>query len=190
MTAGKGVRVFERAAPSTTAWNLTKTAVQVTVFWSLFLYVIPHGLVVVERQLGLAAFDFPSAVAWAIFLLASAVGLTSGITMAAHGQGTPLPWDAPRRLVVRGPYRYVRNPMAVAGLTQGTCVAALLGSHLALGLVAAGFVVWNYGVRPLEERDLEAQFGDAYRRYCREVRCWIPRWRGYNASEPMDMPPQ
>lgn len=183
MTSGKGVRIFERAGPSSTAWNLTKTAGQVAVFWSLFLYLIPQGLVVVERHLGLGAFDFPSAVAWAIFSLASAVGLTSGITMATHGQGTPLPWDAPRQLVVRGPYRYVRNPMAIAGLTQGASVAALLGSYLSLGLVAAGFVVWNYGVRPIEERDLETQFGDDYRRYRRAVRCWIPRWRPYHASD-------
>jgi protein-S-isoprenylcysteine O-methyltransferase Ste14 len=176
------VPVFERAAPASTTWNVAKTAAQVAVFWSLFLYVIPQGLVALERRLGFSAFDFPPDAAWVIFLLASVIGLSSGFAMATHGQGTPLPWDAPRRLVVRGPYRYVRNPMAIAGLTQGACVAALLGSWLSLGLVAAGFVVWNFGVRPLEERDLDAQFGDDYRRYCLAVRCWIPRVRAYDAS--------
>src|SRR5262245_16545775 len=48
-------------------------------------------------------------------LAAFAVGLLLFVSslrrFASEGQGTLAPWDPPRRLVVRGPYRFVRNPM-------------------------------------------------------------------------------
>src|SRR5437763_9395659 len=46
-------------------------------------------------------------------LLAMGVVLfaTSLRRFATEGEGTLAPWDPPRRLVVRGPYCYVRNPM-------------------------------------------------------------------------------
>lgn len=171
---------FRRARAATPAWNLTKTAVQTAAFWLVFLVLIPRALVALEQRFGAPRFECPSArAAWTAFALASCLGLWSGATMALVGAGTPLPLDAPRHLVVRGPYRYVRNPMAVAGLSQGACVACLLGSWSSLGMVLAGFVLWNYGVRPVEERDLEAQFGAEFSAYRIHVRCWLPRFPGF-----------
>jgi protein-S-isoprenylcysteine O-methyltransferase Ste14 len=69
--------------------------------------------------------------------------------------------------------------MAVAGLTQGAAAGVWLGSWLVLAYVAAGMVVWNWGVRPLEERDLERRFGPAFDAYRAEVKCWFPRLRPY-----------
>lgn len=175
--------LFRYARPAAPGWNLAKTLGQIAAFWLLFLVVIPSALVALEQTWGVTPFAFPTALAWIVLLLASGLGLLSGITMALQGEGTPLPLDAPHHLVVQGPYRHVRNPMAVAGLTQGTCVACLLGSWLSLGLVAVGFVVWNHGVRPIEERELEARYGAPYLRYRSAVRCWIPRIRGYRVSE-------
>jgi protein-S-isoprenylcysteine O-methyltransferase Ste14 len=169
--------MFRQGRVAGAGWNVTKTLLQIVVFWSTFLVLIPRGLVALESASGIAPLVAPvsRAVLWIVLLLASALGLTSGVMMAVSGAGTPLPLDAPRRLVVRGPYRYVRNPMAIAGLTQGACAALLFESWLALAMVPAGFVVWNYIVRPLEERHLESMFGDEFRRYARDVRCWLPR---------------
>lgn len=44
------------------------------------------------------------------------------------GQGTPAPWDPPQKLVVRGPYRYVRNPMITSVLFMLTAESLLLQS--------------------------------------------------------------
>jgi protein-S-isoprenylcysteine O-methyltransferase Ste14 len=176
MTTARYLAFFRQAREARSGWNLTKTLAQVLVFWFVFLVAIPRGLVALEQALGVPPMRVPvgDTLAWVVFVAASALGLASGTLMALDGGGTPLPFDAPRHLVLRGPYRYVRNPMAIAGLAQGACVAVLLDSWFTVGLVVAGFVVWNYVVRPLEEAHLEAMFGESFRQYRRRVRCWFP----------------
>lgn len=96
---------------------------------------------------------------------------------AVEGKGTLAPWDPPRHLVVRGPYRYVRNPM-ISGLVSVLFgEAALLQSlpHLEWSLI---FLAASVVFIPLwEEPDLERRFGEAYREYCRHVPRVIPRLR-------------
>ncbi len=58
-----------------------------------------------------------------------------------------------------------------------------LGSSAVLLYVIAGGVVWNFLVRPWEEADLERRFGDEYRAYRAQVRCWIPRRIPYPAGK-------
>jgi protein-S-isoprenylcysteine O-methyltransferase Ste14 len=96
------------------------------------------------------------------------------------GEGTLAPWDPTRRLVVQGPYAYVRNPMITGVLAVLLGEAALFGSPaLAVWfwtffvLNAAWFVVY-------EEPGLVDRFGAEYREYRRNVPRWIPRrtpWR-------------
>ena len=83
------------------------------------------------------------------------------------------------RLAITGPYRSVRNPMALAGLLQTVGVGLVVGSWMVCAIAVAGAVVWNVFIRPAEEADLAARFGEPYRRYAEHVRCWIPvfRWR-------------
>jgi protein-S-isoprenylcysteine O-methyltransferase Ste14 len=96
---------------------------------------------------------------------------------ATEGRGTLAPWDPPRVFVVRGPYRFVRNPM-ISGV-----ILCLFGEALVLrsqphASWAATFVVINLIYIPLlEEPQLESRFGDSYREYCRHVRRFIPRLR-------------
>ena len=102
------------------------------------------------------------------------------------GSGTLAPWDPPRRFVVEGIYRHVRNPM-ISGV-----FAILLGEAALLGCPA--LVLWfllfacaNAVYIPLvEEPGLVRRFGDDYRLYRRHVPRWIPRlrpWDGLAASE-------
>ncbi len=98
-----------------------------------------------------------------------------------HGQGTPAPWDPPRRLVVLGPYRHVRNPMIVGVILFLIAEALVMGAPALLGW-AALFALANMIYFPLsEEPALERRHGEAYRRYKENVPRWIPRltpWRG------------
>jgi protein-S-isoprenylcysteine O-methyltransferase Ste14 len=169
--------MFRVASESRATWNLAKTFAQIVVFWGLFLAVIPYAIRLLEAEIGVPPFAFPGqrAAGVALFALCSALGLWSGVSMSWLGRGTPLPLDAPRALVTRGPYAYVRNPMAVAGLGQGLAVAIAIGSVLTVAYVVAGGLIWNWLVRPVEEEDLRRRFGAAYEAYRRDVRCWVPR---------------
>jgi protein-S-isoprenylcysteine O-methyltransferase Ste14 len=167
---------FRVAEPATDARNLGKTAMQIVVIWTTTLYVVPLGIVAVESRMGIAPVLAATRWGWLVLAACSALGLFSGYTMATRGRGTPLPLDTARELVVSGPYRVVRNPMAIAGLGQGLGVALIFGSLGVALYVLAGGAIWNFFVRPIEEADLEQRFGDAFRVYRRSVPCWRPCW--------------
>ena len=107
--------------------------------------------------------------------------------MSASGQGTPLLSAMPNRLVIAGPYRVVRNPMAVAGIAQGVAVGLILSSwrgvvYVVVIYAIVGSLLWNYAVRPREETDLEEGFGEQFWRYRETVRCWRPRGADSHSS--------
>jgi protein-S-isoprenylcysteine O-methyltransferase Ste14 len=114
-----------------------------------------------------------------MLLAGSALGFSSAWVMARQGKGTPVPFDAARELVIAGPYRVVRNPMVVGGITQSAGVAVLLGSTSACVLPISGVVLWTRVLRPPEERFLVQRFGEPYERYRRAVPLWRPTWPPY-----------
>lgn len=101
---------------------------------------------------------------------------------AVEGQGTLAPWDPPRRLVIQGPYRYVRNPMisGVVLVLFGEALVLRSRPHLEWALI---FLAINAVYIPLFEEPLLAQrFGESYRNYCRHVPRLLPRWRPWEAN--------
>ena len=94
---------------------------------------------------------------------------------ARVGEGTLAPWDPTRRLVVRGPYRHVRNPMISGVFCILLGEASVFGS-LPLLLWAALFITANALWMPLvEEPGLVRRFGDDYVEYKRNVPRWVPQ---------------
>jgi protein-S-isoprenylcysteine O-methyltransferase Ste14 len=88
----------------------------------------------------------------------------------------------PQRLVVEGPYRYVRNPLYSTDLCL-VLGAALLTRSWALVLVAALYLAQLTFQLPLEERELRERFGAPYRRYCELVPRFVPRRRPVRQRE-------
>jgi protein-S-isoprenylcysteine O-methyltransferase Ste14 len=94
---------------------------------------------------------------------------------ATIGKGTLAPWDPPRALVIRGPYRYVRNPMISGVLAILLGEAILFGSFAVLTWFMLFFAI-NALIMPLiEEPILESRFGSDYVDYKRAVPRWIPK---------------
>jgi protein-S-isoprenylcysteine O-methyltransferase Ste14 len=115
----------------------------------------------------------------ALALLLFAVGLTIYLwclwDFASFGRGTPAPIDAPKKLVVRGLYRYTRNPMylGVLGVILGWAVL-----FRALGLLIYGACVatcFQLFVVYYEEPQLRRTFGESYQQYRTRVGRWLPR---------------
>ena len=93
---------------------------------------------------------------------------------AFFGRGTPAPIDAPKKLVVRGLYRYVRNPMYLGVFLVLLGEAELFESSALFQYGLGCLVAFHVFVAFYEERALRRQFGEPYERYCRAVGRWIP----------------
>jgi len=108
---------------------------------------------------------------------------TSLRRFASEGEGTLAPWDPPRRLVLLGPYRYVRNPM-ISGVVLVLAGEAMLLRSLPHAVWAFVFLGLNLVYIPLvEEPQLERRFGESYRTYRRHVPRVLPRLRPWSPDE-------
>ena len=145
----------------------------------LFTLVVP-GTVGVYVPLFLARGRAPAS--GPVFLLALALLVAGGViyawcvwNLAVFGRGTPAPIDAPKKLVVRGLYRYTRNPIYVGVLTV---LLGWVAMFRELNLLIYAFCVgicFHLFVVLYEERHLELQFGAEYDDYCARVGRWLPR---------------
>ena len=110
-----------------------------------------------------------------LFALGVALYLRAVWDFAVLGKGTPAPLDAPKRLVVRGIYRYTRNPLYISMLTVIAGWAALFGTAVLLAYAGVLFVVYSLFVRLHEEPRLTRVFGEEYAAYTQQVGRWLPR---------------
>lgn len=98
------------------------------------------------------------------------------------GHGTPAPMAPPRRLVITGFYRYVRNPMYL-GFALGWIGLWEIFGHAHVRAIVAVLAV-ALGVHLFvflyEEPTLRAKFGADYEAYCRNVHRWWPRLHGWD----------
>ncbi len=171
------------ARPASPGLNLAKTFAQAMTLWFIFYGWLPVLIARAEELHAPALRCVPSAPAVAaatgVFVVAGAAALWTGAILALRGEGTPLPLDTARKLVVAGLYRHVRNPMAALSFLQGQATAVIHGSPAVALYVLVGMFIWQYLARPWEERDLAERFGGEYERYRANVRCWVPRLEPY-----------
>lgn len=154
---------------------LLRTLTYATLFVAIVLVWVPARLL---RWTGVArppGLGVPQVAGMLVALGGAALTAWCVLTFVSAGKGTPVPFDPPRRLVVRGPYRFVRNPIYI-GVTAALGGAALVYESIALAgyavllvLLAHGLVVWY------EEPHLRRTFGQDYDAYCGRVRRWWPR---------------
>lgn len=116
-------------------------------------------------------------VGWIPIAIGAAIYFWCAWDFTFTGKGTPAPIDPPKTLVVRGPYKYVRNPMYIGVLTLVLGQAMLLESRLLVAYAAFVFLAFFAFVILYEEPTLKRKFNGSYEEYRRTVPRWIP-WPG------------
>jgi protein-S-isoprenylcysteine O-methyltransferase Ste14 len=142
------------------------------------LVLIPYTILNGEtpaNRLGLGPFRYLGLAGIALGVL---LYLACARQFAVAGRGTPAPYDPPKRLVVHGPYRIVRNPMYTAVLAAGFGTGIWFESPGVLSFFAIMMLVFAAVVLVYEEPSLRAKFSDEYDRYCTEVPRFLPRFAG------------
>jgi protein-S-isoprenylcysteine O-methyltransferase Ste14 len=116
-----------------------------------------------------------STILGSLFILTGIGFITwTNVLFVSFADGTMLRLDAPKKMVVLGPFRYVRNPIATAMVTILWGEAMLFGSLFIFGWSIVYFILINAYILYKEEPELARKFGEAYLRYKQLVPRWIP----------------
>jgi protein-S-isoprenylcysteine O-methyltransferase Ste14 len=154
---------------------LLRAVTYATIFVGFVLLFLPARVLSwsgIRQPSGLGA---PQVLGMMIGASGAALVLWCIVTFAFIGRGTPAPFDPPRRLVIQGPYRMVRNPMYIgAGLALGGA-ALYYQSFALLGYTGLFLLITHVFVVLYEEPTLRRSFGQEYDAYCLRVRRWRPR---------------
>jgi protein-S-isoprenylcysteine O-methyltransferase Ste14 len=153
---------------------IVRTITYATVFIGLLLVYLPARILAWSGIARPAVFGWPQIAGIAIATAGALVALSCLWAFAWIGKGTPAPFDPPRRLVVCGPYRFLRNPMYLgAGLAVGGA-ALFFESVQLLAFIALFLLATHLFVLLYEEPTLRRTFGPEYESYCRRVHRWWP----------------
>jgi protein-S-isoprenylcysteine O-methyltransferase Ste14 len=144
----------------------------------LFTLIVPGSTAVWIPLLMVRTSPSPAAhrywLAAPLFAIGAALYVWTTANFALIGRATPFPSDAPRRLIVMGPNRLVRNPMYL-GVLSAIFGWALLYDARGLYVYGGGIaVMFHLMVLFYEEPALRRQFSDQYVDYCKVVNRWIP----------------
>ncbi len=146
--------------------------------------ILPYFVVRYESHLFNRSSVAPSIPLLIAGLLISLAGLILLVVMVRMfiliGQGTIMPWDPTRRLIISGPYAYVRNPMILSVITIQVGEAMAFVSPIMAALAVFFFVLNTIYFMYSEEPGLEKRFGVEYLEYKHNVPRWFPRrkpWR-------------
>ena len=147
------------------------------VFLGLVFFVGPNWVVSDNERLGWPVWhsDLLRLFGWVLIAVGVAVMVYCSGLFRRLGEGTPVPIEPPKKLVVEGLYHYSRNPIYVADLIVLLgifCVRGALALLVYTGVVFALIELW---VLVREEPVLRARFGEAYEDYTRRVPRWIGR---------------
>lgn len=99
------------------------------------------------------------------------------------GKGTLAPWTVKQNLVIRGPYKYCRNPMITGVLFILTGETLFLHSTNILIWTCMFFIINILNFILIEEPALYKRFGDEYKTYKQNVPRWIPRFTPYKVNK-------
>jgi protein-S-isoprenylcysteine O-methyltransferase Ste14 len=145
----------------------------------VFLFLIPEVVFAVRPGHKWDALLFEPAWLRSLELQAIALLGVGGVSavqeFAQRGNGTPIPYDPPKQLVVSGLYRYISNPMQLSCalvMTAWGCVLRnpwVTAAGIMSFLYSLGLAAWDEG------EDMRVRFGKPWGEYRNNVKAWRPR---------------
>jgi protein-S-isoprenylcysteine O-methyltransferase Ste14 len=152
-----------------------RTVTYAALFIGFVFFYLPGRLLSWSGIVRPATIAAPQVAGMILGVIGAAVALSCIFTFATIGRGTPASFDRPRRLVIRGLYRFVRNLMYLgAGLALASA-ALFYESAPLLGYAAFFFLATHIFVVFYEEPTLRRTFGQEYEAFCRQVSRWWPK---------------
>ena len=154
---------------------LFRTIAYATFFVGFLLIYLPSRVLLWSGIVRPATMQAPQIAGMIVATLGALLALWCVVAFVSIGKGTPAPFDPPRRLVVRGPYRFVRNPMYLGGALTLAGAALFYRSLFLLGYDCFFLLAFSLFVLFYEEPTLRRTFGSDYEAYCHRVARWLPR---------------
>lgn len=151
-----------------------RTLVYATVFIGFLIVYLPARIMGWTGTTMPPAYHGPQITGMVVGGLGIALTLSCVVSFIRMGRGTPAPFDAPRQLVIRGPYRIVRNPMYIGAATILAGVAIFYESPAIVIYAVAFLLLFHLLVVFYEEPVLRRKFGPDYIAYCHRVGRWWP----------------
>lgn len=151
---------------------LVKTLIFTLIVPGTALVLIPYFLL--TSGLNFIELNFNYFKYFGLLLIAlGAIGyLSCAFNFAIIGKGTPAPIDPPKKLVIKGLYKYTRNPMYVSVVSVLFGEFIYFESEIVFVYSCILFLFFNLFVLCYEEPTLRRLFGKEYEEYCKKV----PRW--------------
>jgi len=154
-------------------WTIIFPIIFLTVFYYLFTTIDKYlNLTKIPLNLNL--------ISYTLILIGSILILWVFYLFDAIGKGTPVPKQittklATKKLVVKGPFKYTRNPMAIGFLLIFIGASLYFKSYAMLFLTAIMFFIAHLFIVHVEEKDMEQRFGKVYLEYKKKVPRWLSR---------------
>lgn len=145
-----------------------------TLFIAFFLIYIPGNLLSWAGIVRPVSAGWEQGIGFVVGTVGAVIAIWCVLTFAWVGKGTPAPFDPPRKLVVRGPYRFVRNPMYIGAATALAGASIYYRSWFLLVYAGVFLLLCHLFVVLYEEPTLRRTFKQEYEEYCRRVRRWLP----------------
>jgi protein-S-isoprenylcysteine O-methyltransferase Ste14 len=157
-----------------TMFVLIRTLTYASLFVGLVLIYLPSRLLAWSGITRPAGYSWPQITGVVICTVGALIALACVGVFAFIGKGTPAPFDPPRHLVIRGPYRFVRNPMYIGAALALAGAALYFKSAVLFAFVACFLLITHLFVVIYEEPVLRRTFGPEYDAYCHRIHRWWP----------------
>jgi len=160
--------------PEVKMFVLARAVTFEVLFIGLVLIFVPASLLSWSGAVRPEAIEVQQVLGMVICVTGAAGALWCVFVFATVGKGTPAPFDPPRRLVIQGPYRFVRNPMYIGAGLALAGAALFYGSLQLLAYSVGFFLITRLFVVLYKEPTLRRTFGGEYEAFCGTVRRWWP----------------